>query len=100
MLFNRSLSTCIFSGKCKLSFVTPIFKSGIGLSNYCGIAILSAIAMLFELLVYRVMYDNLRGRLVDCPHGFVKGRLTVSNLLKYSSFVLKSFEDGCQVDSM
>jgi hypothetical protein len=33
-------------------------------------------------------------------HGFIKGRSTVSNLLKYSSFVLRSIEDGCQVDSI
>jgi hypothetical protein len=28
MLFNRSLATCIFPDRWKLSFVTPIFKSG------------------------------------------------------------------------
>jgi hypothetical protein len=28
-------------------------------SNYCGTAILSAIAKLFELLVYRCMYEDL-----------------------------------------
>jgi hypothetical protein len=33
-------------------------------SNYRGIAILSAIAKLFELLVYRVMYEDLKGRLL------------------------------------
>jgi hypothetical protein len=37
---------------------------------------------------------------VDCKHGFVKGRSIVSNLLEYSSFVLKSIEDGCQVNSI
>jgi hypothetical protein len=47
---------------------------------------LTSVGKLFELLVYRHMY------------GFVKGRSTVSNLLEYSSVVLKSIEDGCQVD--
>jgi hypothetical protein len=46
------------------------------------------------------MYEDLKGQLADCQHGFVKGRSTVSNLLEYSSFVLKSIEDGCQVDSI
>jgi hypothetical protein len=46
------------------------------------------------------MYENLKGQLADCQHGFVKGRSTVSNLLEYSSFVLTSIEDGCQVDSI
>jgi hypothetical protein len=38
--------------------------------------------------------------LADCQHGFGKGRSTVSNLVEYSPFVLKSIEDGCQVDSI
>jgi hypothetical protein len=45
------------------------------------------------------MYEDLKGQLADCQHSFVKGRSTVSNLLEYSSFLLKSIEDGCQVDS-
>jgi hypothetical protein len=57
-------------------------------------------AKLFELMVYRVMYEDLRVHLADCEHGFVKSRWTVSNLIEYSSFVLKSIEDGCQVDSI
>jgi hypothetical protein len=36
----------------------------------------------------------------DCQHGFGKDRSTVLNLLEYSSFVLKSIDDGCQVDSI
>jgi hypothetical protein len=34
----------------------------------------------------------IKGQLADCQHGFVKGRSTVSNLLEYSSFVLKSID--------
>jgi hypothetical protein len=34
----------------------------------------------------------MRGQLADCEHGFVKGRA--------GFFVLKSIEDGCQVDSI
>jgi hypothetical protein len=33
-------------------------------------------------------------------NGFVKGRSSVSNLLEYSPFVLKSIESGCQMDSL
>jgi hypothetical protein len=46
------------------------------------------------------VYGDLKGKLAVCQHDFVKGRSTVSNLLEYSSFVLKSIEDGCQVDSI
>jgi hypothetical protein len=36
------------------------------------------------------MYENLKGKLAVCQHGNVKGRSTASDLLEYSSFVLKS----------
>jgi hypothetical protein len=36
------------------------------------------------------MYEDLKGRLAEGQHGFVKGRSTFFNLLQYSSFVLKS----------
>jgi hypothetical protein len=68
--------------------------------NYHGIAIFSTVGNLFELLVYRQMYEDLKGQLAECQHSFVKGRSTVSNLLKHSSFVLKSIEDGSQMDSI
>jgi Reverse transcriptase (RNA-dependent DNA polymerase) len=102
LIFNRSLSTCVFPDKWKVSFVTPIFKSGRRneVANYRGIAILSAIPKLFELLVYRSMYDDLRQLISVNQHGFVKNRSTVSNLLEYSSFILNAMESGCQVDSV
>jgi hypothetical protein len=54
LLFNRSLASCVFPVSWMLSFVTPIFKSGKRneVSNYRGIAILSTVGELFELLVY------------------------------------------------
>jgi hypothetical protein len=76
MLFNRSLTTCIFPDKCKLSFVDPV-------------------TMTFRITVLLPLLQDLKGCLVDCQHGFVKGRSTVSNLLEYSFFVLKSIEDCC-----
>jgi hypothetical protein len=46
------------------------------------------------------MNEDLRDRLADCQHDFVKAKSTVFNLIEYSFFVLKSIEDGCQVDSI
>jgi hypothetical protein len=58
LIYNRSLVTCVFPEKWKLSFVTPIYKNGKrnDVANYCGIAILSAVAKLFELLICRTIY--------------------------------------------
>jgi hypothetical protein len=54
------------------------------------------VSTLFELLVYKYMYEDLKGQLADCQNDFIKGRSTVSNLLGYSSFDLKSIEEGCE----
>jgi hypothetical protein len=52
LLFNRSLSTCVFPDRCELSYVTLRFKTGRpnNVEDYRGVAILSAIPKRFELL--------------------------------------------------
>jgi hypothetical protein len=102
LLFNRSLSTCVFPDRWKLSCVTPIFKKNRqnNVEDYHEVAILSAIPKRFELLVYRTMYDDLKNLISVNQHGFMKNRSTVTNLLEYASFVLNSIEEGWQVDSV
>jgi hypothetical protein len=46
------------------------------------------------------MYKDLQRLISENQHGYVKGRSTVSNLFEYTSFILKSMEDGLQVDSI
>jgi hypothetical protein len=55
-----------------LSFVPPIFKSWKrnDVLNYRGIAILSTVGKLFDLLVYGHKYEDLRGWVAECQHGF------------------------------
>jgi hypothetical protein len=50
LIFNNTISTCVFPDKWKLLYVTPIFKAGsrYDVTNYRGIAILSAIAILLR----------------------------------------------------
>jgi hypothetical protein len=76
--------------------VTLIFKKGrrYNVEDYRGVAILSAIPKRFELLVYRTMYDDLKNLKSFNQHGFMKNRSTVTNVLKYASFVLNSIEEG------
>jgi hypothetical protein len=75
LIFNRSLATSVFPEKWKLSFVTPVYKNvkRNDLVNYRGIAILSAIAKLVELLICRSMYEDLRSLISENQHGFMKG---------------------------
>jgi hypothetical protein len=101
MTFNRSLVTSVFPDAWKLSFMTPIFKCGRqnDEKNYQKIAVLLAISKLFELLVYKDMYVDLKNLISTKLYNFVEGLSAVSNLVEYSSFVLNTIEDGCQVDS-
>jgi Reverse transcriptase (RNA-dependent DNA polymerase) len=46
------------------------------------------------------MYKDLTRLISENQHSYVKGRSTVSNLLECTSFILKSIEDGLQVDSI
>jgi hypothetical protein len=46
------------------------------------------------------MNEELRGLISKNQHGYDKGRSTISILLEYTSFILKSMEDGLQVDSI
>jgi hypothetical protein len=102
LLFNRSMVTGVFPDRWKVSYVTPIFKKcrRNNVEDYRGVAILSAIPKLFELLVYRGMYNDLKNLMSINQHGFMKNRSTITNLLEYASFVLNSIEDGNQVDSI
>jgi hypothetical protein len=84
---------CSSTGHWRLAFfliggssrlLPPFLRVGnVMMWNYRGIAILSTVGKLFELLVYGHMYEDLKGQLAVCQHGFVKGRSTVSNLLEY-----------------
>jgi hypothetical protein len=67
LIFNHAISTCVFPDKWKLSYVTPIFKAGSrnDVTNYRGIAILSAIAKLFELLIYKNIYKDLQRLILE-----------------------------------
>jgi hypothetical protein len=46
------------------------------------------------------MCKDLQRLISENQHGYVKGRSTVSNLLEYTSFILKFMEDGLQVYSI
>jgi hypothetical protein len=67
-------------------------------SCYRGISILSAILKLFEKMVCDKITSVVRPVISDAQHGFVKGRSTVSNLVKFTNGVNGEIEDGWQVD--
>ncbi|XP_052561952.1 uncharacterized protein LOC128092347 [Culex pipiens pallens] len=78
-LFNTSLSTGFFPCFWKKSFVFPVHKKGPkrDVRNYRGIAALCAE-----------------------QHGFMAKRFTSSNLVTYSSFILRTMQERKQIDAI
>lgn len=101
-LFNLSLSVRIFPDRWKISELTPIHKSGSRneISNYRGVAILPTIGKLFESIVCVRLTTDLSVAISQVQHGFLKGRSTVTNLIEFTNYALKSIESGSQVDAI
>jgi len=99
-IFNLSLKSCAFPEFWKCTKVTPIHKKGDKsyLCNYRPVAILSAPAKLFEIILHKYIYNHCWQFLVDQQHGFRPTRSTVTNLLTFTKVVNKSLDNNIQLD--
>jgi hypothetical protein len=100
LLFNMSLSQSDFPSLWKTSYITPLFKSGQRnyVSNYRGICKLSCIPKMFEALLTDYIYFYCQNIISIYQHGFVRGRSTATNLIEFTSKVVRGFEHGMQTD--
>lgn len=103
--FNEFLSlnaSGIFPDRWKISYLTPIHKSGCrnNVENYRGVAILPTIGKLFEALVYVRLTMDLSVTISSNQHGFRKGRSTSTNLAQFVNYALNSMESCAQVDAI
>lgn len=101
ILFNKSLASTTFPSLWKISFVRPLYKNGSrsDISNYRGIAKLSAIPKLFESIICKHIYFHCQSVIPDAQHGFVRSKSTTSNLIEFASFVYEAFDERSQVDT-
>lgn len=101
-LFNMSLKSGKFPKIWKKSFLVPIYKSGkkTDIRNYRGIAIISCIPKLFESIVNRKLFGQLRNRITNAQHGFFKGRSTSTNLLEFTNYTLNAMDNGNYVEAL
>jgi len=67
-------------------------------SNYRGISKLSAIPKRFENVIIPHLQHLCRSIISPCQHGFMKRRLTTTNLLELTSFVIQGFKNNLQRD--
>lgn len=101
-IFNLSLNMGTFPDVWKNSFVFPVYKKGDKQSvvNYRGIAALCAVSKLFELIVLDYLKHNCSSYIAAEQHGFVQKRSTATNLVQYTSFIIRELENGRQVDAI
>lgn len=101
-LFNLSLSKGYFPAVWRRTFIIPLHKSGsrTNVSNYRGIAKLSAIPKLFEKLITDILSYQVSSIISPDQHGFRKGHSTVTNLMEFSSIVIDGFVAGKQTDAI
>jgi hypothetical protein len=99
-IFNLSLKKTSFPDLWRCTKVTPIHKKGdlSCIENYRPIAIPSAPAKLFDIILHRYIHDHCRQALVDQQHGFRPKRSTITNLLCLSRTVTRSLDAKIQVD--
>lgn len=100
ILFNWSLKLGYFPKLWKKSFIIPLHKSGSlsCVTNYRGIAKLSAIPKLFEKIVTDNFTFQVSSIISPFQHGFTKSRSTITNLIEFSSKVIEGFDRGFQTD--
>ncbi|XP_017469666.1 PREDICTED: uncharacterized protein LOC108361542, partial [Rhagoletis zephyria] len=101
-IFNMSLSAGVFLDDWKLTFITPILKSGNKncIENYRPISKLTTVSKLFESIVKDKIYFAVKHLLCPNQHGFVPGRSTLTNLAPFTEDCLETFQKGFQIDAI
>lgn len=100
IIFNKSLSEGVFPTAWKVSYITPLLKSGdsSNIENFRPVAKLSALPKLFEALVHEKLQDVLVHVINKNQHGFIKNKSVVSNLTLFTQYAMETVESGSQLD--
>ena len=84
-LFNTIIKSKQWPDFWKCSTIKPILKSGNpeNVENYRPISNLPHLSLIFEKIIFRFIYSQIRPLICDQQHGFLKNRSTVTQLLPY-----------------
>lgn len=97
VLFNLSLSSCVFPGMWKLAKVMPLFKKGDkhSISNYRPISLLSTVGKVFERVVYKHIYNYFleNSLFFQFQSGFMQGHSTVYQLIEIFHNICMNLEE-------
>jgi hypothetical protein len=100
VLFNLILKSGEYPIMWKFGRVCPIFKSGDRslINNYRPVPILSNFPNLFESVLYRFIYSNVKCHISESQHGFVSSRSTITNLVCITDYIANALDNNTQVD--
>lgn len=99
-IFQMSFSAGYFPDIWKESFIIPHHKSGSknDITNYRGIAKLSAVPKLFEQLITAQLSRSIQSLISHTQHGFLKGRSLLTNVMDFTVRTIDGFSSGLQTD--
>ena len=104
LLLNRTVEEGVIPNDWKRANVSPIYKKGSRnhASNYHPISLTSIVCKLMETFVKRKLLTHLvnQNLLSMKQHGFISGRSTTTQLLKYLDKCVETIVDGGVVDSI
>ncbi|GBM22882.1 putative RNA-directed DNA polymerase from transposon BS [Araneus ventricosus] len=100
VLFNLSLRTKVFPDVWKQTRIIPVFKKGDAQNceNYRPIAILSPFSKIFESIIHKKLYNQVKNLISTSQHGFIPKRSTATNLFCLTDKIISKFESGSQFD--
>ena len=103
-LFNRTLKTGVIPEDWKKGNISSIFKKGAKnrAENYRPISLTSIVCKLMEKFIKQAIQDYLleNNLLSTKQHGFISGRSTVTQLLRYLDECIEQISDGSVVDAI
>ena len=104
LLFNKTLETGEIPADWKKGRISSIFKKGAKnrAENYRPISLTSIVCKLMEKFIKQEILDYLleNDLLSKKQHGFISGRSTVTQLLRYLDDCIEEISDGSVVDAI
>lgn len=96
LISKTSLREMEYPDSFKISFVTPIHKSGSidDIKNYRPISILPTIAKIFDKLILNHINSKVAHLISAAQHGFTVGKSTLTNLLEYTDYLTHNMMRG------
>lgn len=101
-IFNISLKSSKFPNIWKMAKSVPIPKKGdkTVVENYRQIVLMDNFPKVFEIILYEVLYFNLKNLITEAQHGFMRGRSTVTNLVCITDYISSGLDMRAQTDAI